>query len=158
MSDTECNGHIWWQYLCLQYASVYIQCHWGTDPLSPRPFLKKYLFHLSLFIWLLRVLAVTCKIFNLRFNMWDLVLWPGIELRPPTRGAQGLSHWTTREVPLTHHPWGNELIRHQEATTCLQGYINNTNQRCRDSVYRNRKWQGLSQIRKCTLWVKTLKY
>lgn len=37
-------------------------------------FLKKYLFHLSLFIWLLRVLAVTCKIFNLRFNMWDLVL------------------------------------------------------------------------------------
>ena len=31
--------------------------------------------------------------------MWDLVHWPGIELGPPSLGAQGLSHWITREVP-----------------------------------------------------------
>ena len=31
--------------------------------------------------------------------MWDLVPWPGIEPRPPTLGAQSLSHWSPREVP-----------------------------------------------------------
>ena len=31
--------------------------------------------------------------------MWDLVPWPGIELRPPALGVHSLSHWTTREVP-----------------------------------------------------------
>ena len=33
------------------------------------------------------------------FNMWDLVPWPGIELRSPALGAQSLSHWASREVP-----------------------------------------------------------
>ena len=33
--------------------------------------------------------------------MWDLVPWPGIEPRPPALGAQSLSHWPIREVPLT---------------------------------------------------------
>ena len=32
--------------------------------------------------------------------MWDLVPWPGIEPGPPALAAQGLTHWTTREVPL----------------------------------------------------------
>ena len=33
-------------------------------------------------------------------GMWDLVLQPGIEPRPPTFRAQNLHHWmTTREVP-----------------------------------------------------------
>ena len=31
--------------------------------------------------------------------MWDLVLWPEIEPRPPALGAQSLNCWTTREVP-----------------------------------------------------------
>ena len=30
---------------------------------------------------------------------WDLVPWPGIKPQPPALGVQGLSHWTTREVP-----------------------------------------------------------
>ena len=32
--------------------------------------------------------------------MWHLVRWPGIEPRPPALGAQSLTHWTTREVPI----------------------------------------------------------
>ena len=31
--------------------------------------------------------------------MWDLAPWTGIKLRPPALGVQGLSHWTSREVP-----------------------------------------------------------
>ena len=38
---------------------------------------------------------------TLSCGMWDLVPWPGIEPGPPALGAQSLSHWTTREVPLT---------------------------------------------------------
>ena len=33
-------------------------------------------------------------------SMQDLVLWPGLEPRPPALGAWSLSHWTTREVPV----------------------------------------------------------
>ena len=32
--------------------------------------------------------------------MWDLVPWPGIEPGPPALGAQSLSHWPSKEVPL----------------------------------------------------------
>ena len=32
-------------------------------------------------------------------GMWDLVPWPGIQPRPPSLGAQSLSHWTTRKAP-----------------------------------------------------------
>ena len=32
--------------------------------------------------------------------MWDLVPWPGFEPKALALGAQGLSHWTTREVPV----------------------------------------------------------
>ena len=33
-------------------------------------------------------------------SMWDLVPWPGIEFVLPELGAQSLSHWITREVPV----------------------------------------------------------
>ena len=54
-----------------------------------------------LFIWLFRVLIVACRIFScliwtLRFGLWNLVSWPGIEPGPPALGARSLSHWTTR--------------------------------------------------------------
>ena len=32
-------------------------------------------------------------------GMWDLVPRPGNKPRLPELGMQGLSHWTTREVP-----------------------------------------------------------
>ena len=32
--------------------------------------------------------------------MWDLVPWPGFEPKALALGTQGLSHWTTREVPV----------------------------------------------------------
>ena len=41
--------------------------------------------------------------------MWDLFLWPGIEPEPPALGTWGLSHWTTRVVPLDEflmYLWG----------------------------------------------------
>ena len=40
------------------------------------------------------LLVTACKL--LASGVWDPVSWPG---RPPTLGAQSLSHWTTREVP-----------------------------------------------------------
>ena len=41
-------------------------------------------------------------------SMWDLVPWPGIELRPPALGVWSLDHWTIREVPGIH--FGLELL------------------------------------------------
>ena len=38
---------------------------------------------------------------GLSCSLWDLAPRPGIEPGPPALGAQGLSHWTTRELPLT---------------------------------------------------------
>ena len=38
---------------------------------------------------------------GLRWDMWDLVPWPGIKPRPPALGARSLSHWTIREVPVS---------------------------------------------------------
>ena len=47
-------------------------------------------------IWFCWVLVVACGIFSC--HMWDLVPWPGMELRPPALNTQSLSHWTTSEV------------------------------------------------------------
>jgi hypothetical protein len=57
-----------------------------------------------LFIWL-PVDFVACKIFS--HSLWDLVLWPGIEPGPPILGAQNLSHWTIRDVPMYHSSGGH---------------------------------------------------
>jgi len=68
-------------------------------------FFKKYLF-----TWLRHILVAAHGVFNLCFgmwtlscNMWDLVLWPGIEPGPPC--IRSLSHWTTREVPPAAYFW-----------------------------------------------------
>ena len=50
-----------------------------------------------LFIWLWQVFFVAHGIFNC--NMWDLVLWSGIEPGPPALGAWRLNHMTNSEVP-----------------------------------------------------------
>ena len=65
-------------------------------------FLKKILI-IHLFIWPCQVLVVAhrifrCSMWTLRCGLWDLVPWPGIELRSPALGAQNLSHWTTRDI------------------------------------------------------------
>ena len=50
-----------------------------------------------------RVLVAVRGILSLHCSMWDPVLWPGMEPRPPALGAQSLNHWTTREVfPLSY--------------------------------------------------------
>ena len=41
----------------------------------------------------------SCGMQLLGCSMWNLVPWPGIELRPPALRAWSLSHWTTRKVP-----------------------------------------------------------
>ena len=55
-----------------------------------------FFLNIYLFIWLHQVLIVAHGIFSC--GMWDLVPWPGIELRSPALGAQSLSHGTTRVV------------------------------------------------------------
>ena len=49
-----------------------------------------------LFVWLHQVLT---GLWSLNFSMWHLVPPPGIEPNPPVLRAQGLSHWTTMDVP-----------------------------------------------------------
>ena len=44
------------------------------------------------------IFLVACGLFSC--GTWPLVLWPEMEPRPPTVGAQSLRHWTTREVLL----------------------------------------------------------
>ena len=49
--------------------------------------------------WLsLSLSGLSCGMKDLQGGLQDPVLWPGIEPRPPASGAQGLSHWTTKEV------------------------------------------------------------
>ena len=62
------------------------------------------MFILYLFIYL-AVLCLPCGTWDLhcgmqtlRGSVWDLVPQPGIE---PTLGAWNLSHWTTKEVPIS---------------------------------------------------------
>ena len=50
-----------------------------------------------LFVALEIFLAVTCELLVAAHGI--LVLWPGVEPGPLALGAQGLSHWTAREVP-----------------------------------------------------------
>ena len=53
-----------------------------------------YYFVTSVFnLFYLAALGLSC-------SMWDLVPWPGIEPRPRPLGAQSLSHWITRKVPI----------------------------------------------------------
>ena len=42
----------------------------------------------------------SCGMRTFSWGMWNLVPWPGMEPGPPALGAQSLSHWTTREVPV----------------------------------------------------------
>ena len=49
---------------------------------------------------------------GLSCGMWDLVPWPGIELRPPAEGDQCLSHWTTRDIPKINLKKKNRLFFH----------------------------------------------
>ena len=37
---------------------------------------------------------------GLHCSVWDLIPWPGFEPKAPALGAQSLSHWITREVPM----------------------------------------------------------
>ena len=50
------------------------------------------------FIWLCHVSATASGTFSC--GMWDLVSWPRMEPGASALGAQSLSHWTIREVPL----------------------------------------------------------
>ena len=45
--------------------------------------------------------SFSCGMQTLSCGMWYLVPSPGIELRPPELGGQSLSHWITREVPIS---------------------------------------------------------
>ena len=62
-------------------------------------------FFIYIFVWLCWVLVVPHKIFScgmrpLCWGMWNLVPWPSIKSRTPALGAQSLSQWTTRKVPI----------------------------------------------------------
>ena len=50
---------------------------------------------LKIFIWL-HLVCIMWQSFSC--GMWDLVPWPGTELRHPAWRAQSLSHWTNRGV------------------------------------------------------------
>ena len=56
--------------------------------------LLSFLLNIYLFIYLV------AQVYLFGCDMWDLVPWPGIEPGSPALGAQSLSHWTTRQVPV----------------------------------------------------------
>ena len=56
--------------------------------------------HMSL-IFFLFLICIYLATSGLRWDIWDLVPWLGIEPRPPALGAWSLSHWTIREVPVS---------------------------------------------------------
>ena len=60
---------------------------------------KFFFFNIYWLIWLCQVIIVACGIFS--HSMSDLVSWPGTEPVPPALWAWSLSHWTTREVPVS---------------------------------------------------------
>ena len=71
----------------------------------PPPALFKNIF-IYFFIWLCWVFVAAHRIFDLQRCRWDLYLQqvgssslPGIKLRLPALGVQGLSNRTSREVP-----------------------------------------------------------
>ena len=59
--------------------------------------LQSLLRHVSSLIAICRIFS--CGRQSLRWGMWDLVPWLGLEPGPPELGACNLSHWTTKEVP-----------------------------------------------------------
>ena len=54
----------------------------------------------SLFIWLHQIVAVALGIVSLCCGMWDLVLQPGIQPRPPALRVRSAGHWTAWDVPV----------------------------------------------------------
>ena len=77
----------------------------GLEPVSPalagrfsttvppgKPYAGSSLWYMRSLLWHAGSLVVAC--------MWELVPSPGTEPRPPSLGAQSLTHWTTREVPI----------------------------------------------------------
>ena len=54
-----------------------------------------------LFICLHCILVVAHEVFDIPCGMQDLISCPRIESGAPVLGAQSLSHWPTREVPVT---------------------------------------------------------
>lgn len=55
---------------------------------------------LSSFFFLFTVHLFILAVLSLSYSMWDLASQPEIKPRPPALWAQGLTHWTTREVPI----------------------------------------------------------
>ena len=53
---------------------------------------------LIVFLFLICIYLATS---GLRWDIWDLVPWLGIDPRPPALGAWSLSQWTIREVPVS---------------------------------------------------------
>ena len=65
-------------------------------------FIVVLLFFKKIFLFIyLAALNLSCQCGIFSFGMWVLVPWPDIEPRSPALGTQNLSHWTTREVPIT---------------------------------------------------------
>lgn len=67
-----------------------------------------------------RILVAACRIFScsvqiLSCSLWDLVLWLGIEPRPPALRALSLSHCTTKEVSQHFWVWHWDLCFHRWA-------------------------------------------
>ena len=70
----------------------------STQGDSITSFLKK---NINIYLFILAVPGLSCSMETLSFSMWDLVPWAGNEPGSPALGAQSLSCWTTREVPIS---------------------------------------------------------
>ena len=76
---------------------------------------RDYVF--SLFIWLHQIVAVALGIVSLCCGMWDLVLQPGIQPRPPALRVRSAGHWTAWDVPKSLYEPLNKSFKWQ-GTSC----------------------------------------
>ena len=111
MGSQRAGRHLWLNYN--NHVSRWCCCwlvitYWTAWRRSKASFVKICIY--------LAAMGLSCRtrIFDLHCRLRDLVPWPGIEPEAPGLGAQSLSHWTTREVPLKHL----NALHHVPAKSC----------------------------------------
>ena len=102
---------------------------------------KNYLFWLCWILVVARRISVVAWERLVAACMWDLVPRPGIEPRPPALGAQSLTHWITREVPINTFFKKNNIMK-QNQTCSIIGRV----KKLEKHTYWNKKLNGHSRL------------
>lgn len=76
-----------------------VDCYWGCSARGTKTQITSDIkWRVGIYTFLLKIYFYLFDCVILSRRMWDLVPWPGIELKGPCIGSTRYSHWTTREV------------------------------------------------------------